>query len=137
MARLRRNDNAGPAAGHHLPELLEHDGRTVEIDAEDRVRRCLTGGHTGGVDEPDDLGDARRLADQCDDGLARGYVDGRDAHLVAGIGHDLGCRVRVRLAAVGEHDVLADADAACDGLTDLAGSDDNDDVLHAVPRFGT
>ena len=40
--------------------------------------------------------------------------------------------VRVRLAAVGEHDVLADANAAGDSLTDLAGSDDNDDVLHAV-----
>jgi hypothetical protein len=56
--------------------------------------------------------------------VSREDVNGRDAHLVVGIGHDLGCRVRVRLAAVGEHDVLADADAACDGLTDLAGSDE-------------
>jgi hypothetical protein len=50
-------------------------------------------------------------------------------------------------AAHGEHDVPADAHAACDGLTDLAGSDDNDNVLHGftsvrnvkdqgVPRIG-
>src|SRR5215212_1009827 len=32
--------------------------------------------------------------------------------------------------AVGEHDVLPDAYPAGDGLTDLAGSDDDDDVLH-------
>jgi hypothetical protein len=50
------------------------------------------------------------------------------AHLVASVGHDLGCRVCVGLAAVGEHDVLPYADTACDGLTDLAGSDDNDDA---------
>ncbi len=87
------------------------------------------------MDEPDHLADARRLADQCQYRLARRYVNGRDAHLVAGTGHNLGRRVRIRLAAVGEHDVLADADAACDGLTDLAGSDDNDDVLHGDPLF--
>ena len=65
--------------------------------------------------------------------LARGDVDGRDAHLIAGVGHDLGCCVRVRLAAVGEHDVLPDSDPTRDGLTDLAGSDDDNDVLHACP----
>jgi len=50
--------------------------------------------------------------------------------LVTGVGHHLGCCLRVRLAAAGEHDVLADGDPAGDGLTDLAGSDDNDDGLH-------
>jgi DNA-binding transcriptional LysR family regulator len=30
MARLRRNDNAGPAAGHDLPELLE-SGALVRV----------------------------------------------------------------------------------------------------------
>jgi hypothetical protein len=31
---------------------------------------------------------------------------------------------------VGQHDVLADTDPACDGLTDLAGADDDDDLAH-------
>ena len=84
MARLRRDDDAGSAVARHLPELLEHDGSAVEIDMPDRVRRRLAGGDTGGVDEPDDLADARRLTDQRQDRLARGDIDGRDAHLVAG-----------------------------------------------------
>jgi hypothetical protein len=41
------------------------------------------------------------------------------AHLVASLGHDVGCRVGVGVAAVGEHNVLPDADPADDGLTDL------------------
>ena len=44
-----------------------------------------------------------------------GHVDRRNAHLVASVGHDFGCGVRVRLAAVGEQDVLTDSDAARDG----------------------
>ena len=54
-----------------------------------------------------------------------------DAHLVASVRHDIGCRFRVGLVAVGEHDVLSDSDPARDGLTDLAGSDDDNDILHA------
>jgi hypothetical protein len=55
--------------------------------------------------------------------------------LVSGVGHDVGCCVRVGLAAVGEHDVLPDADPARDGLTDLAGSDDNDDAHSVTSLF--
>jgi hypothetical protein len=82
------------------------------------------------VNQPDDLPDTGGLADQSDHCLARGDVDGRDAHLVASVGHDLGCRLCVGVAAVGKHDVLPDADPARDGLTDLASSDDDNDVLH-------
>jgi hypothetical protein len=42
----------------------------------------------------------------------------------------MSCRVCVGLAAFSEHDVLPYADPARVGLTDLTGSDDNDDVLH-------
>src|SRR4051812_26844880 len=130
MTRLRRDDNAGPAAGHHLAELLEYDGRAVEIHTKDRFRRRLTGGDTSCMDEPHDLANARCLADQRTHGLARGYIEGRDADLVASVGHDLCCRVRVQLTAISEHDVLSYSDPPRDRLTDLAGSDDDNDVLH-------
>lgn len=115
MARLRRDDDAGPTPGRHLPELLEHDCGAVEIYLKNRFWRCLTGRHASGVDKADDLADARRPPDQCTHRLARGHVDRRNAHLVASVGHDFGCGVRVRLAAVGEQDVLTDSDAARDG----------------------
>jgi hypothetical protein len=83
------------------------------------------------VNESDEVAHARRLGDQRTHRLSRGHVDRRDAHLVASVRHDIGCRFRVGLAAVGEHDVLSDSDPARDGLTDLAGSDDDNDVPHA------
>ena len=43
-----------------------------------------------------------------------------------------GCRLGVGLAQVGEHDVLAGADAPGDGLADQARSDDDDDVAHEL-----
>ena len=64
--------------------------------------------------------------------LARRHIDGGDAHLVTGVRHDLGCRVRVGLAAVSEDHVPADAHSARDGLADLARSNDDDDVAHVL-----
>jgi hypothetical protein len=41
------------------------------------------------------------------------------------------CCVAIGLAAIGKHDVPADSDPARHGMTDLTGSDDNDDGLFA------
>ena len=60
---MRRNDYAGSAVGHDFAELLEHERGAVEIHMQDRIRRRLTGGGTGGVDEPCDFPDSRRVVE--------------------------------------------------------------------------
>ena len=79
---------------------------------------------------PGDVADRRGRLDERVDRLARGDVDGRGAHLESGVAQDLGRRVGVFLAQVGQHDVLACADPPRDRLTDRAGSDDDDDFRH-------
>ena len=82
------------------------------------------------MDEPGDLAQARGRLDERMNGLARGRVDRRDAHVVSGVPQDLGRRVGVLLAHVGQQDVLADADPPRDRLADLTGSDDDDHAVH-------
>ena len=69
--------------------------------------------------------------DECMNGLARGRVDCRNAHLVSGVCHDLCRRLGVVLTQIGQQDMLADADPPRDRLTDLARTDDHGDVAHA------
>ena len=102
---------------------------------QDRFRRCLTGRDACGVNQADDLADARRLSDERLHGFTRRHVNGRDAYLVTGIAHDLGCRVRAGLAAVSKHDVLPDPHAAGDRLTNLSGPNQDDDVAHDSAFF--
>ena len=54
----------------------------------------------------------------------------RDAHVIAGVSEYLGSRVRVALLQICKHDMLAYCHAPRDCLTDLAGSDYDDDTLH-------
>jgi hypothetical protein len=84
------------------------------------------------MDQPGDLSQPRGVLDKRVHGLARRRVDRRDGHVVAGISEGLGGGVGVLLAQVGEQDVLADADAPRDRLTDQARSDDDDDVGHSL-----
>lgn len=113
-----------------MPEFFKHHGSAVQIDMEDRFWRCLTGRDACGVNQANDVADARRLAYERMHGLTRRHVNGRDAYLVTGIAQDLGCRVRAGLAAVSKHDVLPDAHAAGDRLTNLSGTNQDDDVAH-------
>src|SRR5512135_2463195 len=62
--------------------------------------------------------------------VPRGHVDGRGAHVEAGVAHHLGGGVGVALAQVGQHDVPAGADAPRDRLPDRTWSDDDDDFAH-------
>ena len=64
--------------------------------------------------------------------VAGGDVDGGGADVEAGVAHRLGGGLGVGLAQVGQHDVLAGADAPGDGLADRPGADDDDDVAHDV-----
>ena len=82
------------------------------------------------MDEPGDLAETRRLFDERLHVLARGCVYRRDAHLVPGVRHDLGGRVGVLPAQVGQQDVLTRADPPRDGLADLTRPDDYDYVSH-------
>src|SRR6185312_14937503 len=84
-----------------------------------------------GMDEPRDLAQARGRPDERMHGLARGRVDRRDAHLVPGIPQDLGRRIGVVRAHVGQQDVLADTDPPRDSLADLTGPDDDKHVCHS------
>src|SRR4051812_38249466 len=113
-----------------VPEFLEHDGSAVEIDLKDSLWRGLAGRHAGGVNETGDVAEVRRLANEGTHGFTRGQVDGRDGDVVTGIAQDLGYRVRVGFAAISKHDVLSDAHAPNDRLTDLSGANQDDDVAH-------
>jgi hypothetical protein len=62
--------------------------------------------------------------------LTRGHVDGRCAHLEPGVAQHLSRRIGIALVQVGQQDVLAKADPPGDCLTDLPGSDDNNDFTH-------
>ena len=82
------------------------------------------------MDQSCDVAQAGGRLDECVDGLARGNVDRRDAHLVPGVAENLCLVVRVLLTHVGQQDMLAHADAPRDRLTDLTGSDDDDHIAH-------
>ena len=63
--------------------------------------------------------------------VARGRVDRRDAHFVSGVPQDLCRRIGVVLAQVGQQDMLTDANPACNRLTDLTRSDDDNYISHS------
>src|ERR1019366_10470822 len=88
------------------------------------------------MDQSDDLAETGGCLGQRVDGLARGHVDRRDAHLVPGVAEDLRRGVRVLCAHVRKQDMLADANAARDRLANLARSDDNDHIAHSQSSSG-
>ncbi len=80
------------------------------------------------LDQAGDRAQARGRPDQRVHRLAEGRVDRRDAHLVPDIRQNLCGRGGVVLTQIRRRNVLADADRPCNGLTDPARADDNDDV---------
>jgi hypothetical protein len=129
---LRGDHDPRAARSDDVAERFEHERCPVQVDLEDRLRRRLRRGNPGRVDQPGDLSQPGGVLDEPMHGLARRRVDRRDGHVVAGITEGLGGGVGVLLAHVGEQDVLADADAPRDRLTDQARSDDDDDVGHGL-----
>jgi len=91
-------------------QLFEHERRAVEIDLEDRRRRCLRGGDTGSMDQPSDLSKPAGRFDERLHSLTRGHVDCRDTHIVTGVAEDLGSRAGIVRAHIGQQDMLPDAD---------------------------
>ena len=77
-----------------------------------------------------DVAGVRRLVDEPTNRFTRGHVDGGDAYFVTGSAQDVGCGLRIGLAAISEDDVLSDADAPSDGLANLAGANEDDDVAY-------
>src|SRR4029450_3846481 len=100
-------------------------------DLEDRRRRRLRWRNASSMDQSSYLAQTRAGLDECMNGRARGRVDRRNAHLVAGVRQDLRRRLGVVLTQIRQQHMLADADPPRDGLTDLARTDDHDDVAHA------
>jgi hypothetical protein len=82
------------------------------------------------MNEPGNVAKCGGLIDKRMDRRAGGHIDGRNRHLIAGILENLGRCFGILLMKVSQHDMLADTDAARDGLTDLARPDNNDDILH-------
>src|SRR6478672_2756202 len=82
------------------------------------------------MDETGDVAACRRGLDERLGRPSRGHVDGGRADAESGVAHHIGGGVGVRLAQVGQHDVLAGADAPRDGLSDGSRSDDDDDFAH-------
>ena len=121
MPGLRRDHNASAAAGDDIAELLQHERRAIQIDLEDRRRRGLRGGNTGGMDEAGDVADRRGRLDKRMHRLARGNIDGRGAHLdIPAFAQDFRRRIGVILAQISQQDVLAYADPPRDRLADLS-----------------
>ena len=106
-ARTGCDDDAGAAASDDVAELLEHERGAIEIDREDRRRRRLCGGDACGVDDASDFAERRGGLDERVERFARGHVDGRGAHLEAGIAQDLCRRLGVFLAQVSQQHMLA------------------------------
>ena len=88
------------------------------------------------MDQPGDGAQSRCRLNKRMHRLARGHVNRGCAHFVPSVPQDLGRGVGVLLAHVGQQDVLADANPARDGLADLTGSDDNDDITHGCSLHG-
>lgn len=88
-------------------------------------------GDAGRMDQSGYVAQTRAGLDECMNGLARGRVDCRNAHLVSGVRQDLRRRLGVVLTQIRQQDMLADADPPRDRLTDLARTDDHGDVAHA------
>ena len=95
---------------------------TLRIVAGDACDR----GDAGRMDKPGDVARARRLLDQRMDRSSREDTSTVATLTRASVPEDLGRRIGVLLAHVGQQDVLADADPACDRLADRPGSDDDD-----------
>jgi hypothetical protein len=85
------------------------------------------------MDEADDLADVGGRLYQRMHRVARRHIRSRDAHHVTSVGEHVCRRFRVVCAQVSEQEVLADTDPPRDGLTDLAGANDDDDALHWPP----
>jgi hypothetical protein len=64
------------------------------------------------------------------DRLTRGHIDDGGGHLESGVAQDLCCRIDVILAQISQQDALACADPPCNSLTDRAGTDDDDNIVH-------
>jgi hypothetical protein len=86
------------------------------------------------MDQSGDLTQIPRRLDERANIRARGHVNRCDAHLVSGVRQHLRRSVCVVLTKIGQQNVLADADASRDRLTDLTRPDDDDDVLHRGHR---
>ena len=84
---------------------------------------------------PGDRAQTRCRLDERVHRVPGGHVDRRDAHLVPAVAQHLCRRDGVVHPQVGQQDMLPDADAPRNGLADLAGPDDNDDVCHEIPSW--
>jgi len=82
------------------------------------------------MDEPRDFTEARCRGNERLHGVARGDIDGRYAHFVTCVTEHLRRSVRILGPHVGQHDMLPYPHAPRDGLANLTGSDDGDDVFH-------
>jgi len=81
----------------------------------------------------DDTGDRADRAGRLDEGVHRvpgGHVDGRGAHLEAGVEENAGGSIGIFRAQVGQQDVFACAHPAGDRLADRSSSDDDDHGAH-------
>src|SRR5262245_38533490 len=87
------------------------------------------------MDQPGDVAQTPGRLDERVHGIAGGYVDRRDVHLVSGVPQDLRCRVGVLLPHVGQQDMLTDANPARYRLADLTRSDDDDYLSHSSIPF--
>lgn len=63
-------------------------------------------------------------------GATRGHIDSRDGHIISGVAKNLRRGIRVLRAHVRQQHVLAHTNSACNCLTDLTRSDDDNDLTH-------
>lgn len=105
--RLRGDNDARSVACNDVAEFLEHERGAIQIDLEDRGRRCLGGGDTGGMDDAGYVADRRGGLDERVDRCARGDIDDSGAHLEPGVAQDFCGRIDVMLAQISQQDALA------------------------------
>ena len=130
VAGLRRNHDPSAARGNDVPELLQDDSHSVQIDSEDRLRRCLAGRDARGMDHARDVTPRRGALHERVDRFARGNIDRRGVGVEASVGKHLGGRIGVRLVEVGEHDMFPGTDPASNRLADLPRPDNDSYLSH-------
>jgi hypothetical protein len=83
------------------------------------------------MDQPGDVAKIGRPLYETMHRMARRRVNHSNAHIVSGIGQNLCRSIGVVLPHIGQQDVLTNANAARDCLTNLTGSNDDIYISHS------
>jgi hypothetical protein len=125
VSGLWGDDDPGAAARDDVAEFLEYQGCSVEVHGEDRRRRSLAAWMTPVMSPQAVAVWTSAWTDSREDTPTVAVLTSNPALV-----NSSAAASALPLVQVGQQDVLAKADPPGDCLTDLPGSDDNNDFTH-------